>query len=245
MKIYGHRGAKGEAPENTLEGFIHACKQGIRRFELDVQLTSDGQLVVIHDSTLDRTTGLSAKVKDTTFDKISTLDARQNTAPWSVICHVPTLEQVVSSCKAVEHWQFEVKSDTKTRLNILANRLAEFIQANKLNDRCAVTSSNTWFLKEFKRRDHSINTGFVAEYRFPNPINTAKKLGCSYLCLNYTLCTEAIVKDAKKLDMHISCWTVNSIHEMGILREKGVDSIISDFPTSALTYFENHGMVTS
>jgi len=238
VKIYGHRGAKGEAPENTLEGFVHAYKQGTQRFELDVQLTADGQLVVIHDATLDRTTGLNAKVKDITFDEISKLDARTNTASWGTPCHIPTLDQVVVTLPNVEHWQFEVKTDSKTRLNILCNRLVEFIQSNKLKSKCVVTSSNTWFLKELKRRDQTIETGFVAEYRFPSPVNTAKKLSCNYLCLNYSLCTEALVEEVRKHELHISCWTVNSIHDMQLLKDKGVNSIITDFPTSALSYFD-------
>ena len=245
MKIYGHRGAKGEAPENTLEGFIHAYKQGIRRFELDVHLTKDGQLIVIHDQSFERTTGVTTKVKDATFSEIAELDARQNTASWSSHCHIPKLSQVVDSCPEVEHWQFEVKTSSKDRLNILCNRLVEYIQASKLQDTCAVTSSNTWFLKELRRRDQSIKIGFVAEYRFPKPLSTAKALGCEYLCLNYRLCSESLVEEAHKQGMHLSCWTVNSIHEMLQLKEKGVDSIITDFPTSALMYFENHGLVSS
>ncbi len=245
VKIYGHRGAKGEAPENTLEGFIHAYKQGIRRFELDVHLTKDGQLIVIHDQTLERTTGLTTKVQDADFIDIANLDARQNAASWSTHCHIPKLSQVVDSCPEVEHWQFEVKTSSKERLNILCNRLVEYIQANKLQEICAVTSSNTWFLKELRRRDQSIKIGFVAEYRFPKPLNTAKALGCEFLCLNYGLCTENLVQETHKLGIHISCWTVNSIHEMLQLKEKGVDSIITDFPTSALMYFENHGLIPS
>ena len=245
MKIYGHRGAKGEAPENTLEGFVHAHNQGVRRFELDVQLTSDGQLIVIHDATLERTTGLNAKVKDTTLSEISLLDARTNTASWGVPCHIPKLNQLVLELPDTVHWQFEVKTDTKNRLNILCNRLVEFIQSENLKNKCVVTSSNTWFLKELKRRDQSIETGFVAEYRFPNPVNTAKKLNCDYLCLNYSLCTESLLKEARNHDLHVSCWTVNSIHDMQLLKDKGVDSIITDFPTSALTYFDKHGLVTN
>lgn len=243
MKIYGHRGAKGEAPENTLEGFLHAYKQGIRRFELDVHLTKDGQLVVIHDQTLERTTGVTTKVKDATFSEIAALDARQNTAAWSTHCHIPTLDQVVDSCPEVKHWQFEVKTASKGRLNVLCNRLVEFIQSQKLQDICAVTSSNTWFLKEIRRRDQSIKTGFVAEYRFPKPLSTAKGLGCEYLCLNYRLCSESLVEATHKHGIHLSCWTVNSIHEILQLKQKGVDSIITDFPTSALIYFENHGLL--
>lgn len=243
MKIYGHRGAKGEAPENTLEGFIHAYKQGIRRFELDVQLSKDGNLVVIHDQTLERTTGVTTKVKDASFDEMRELDARKNTAAWSTPCHIPSLSQVVESCPDVEHWQFEVKPSSKARLNILCNRLVEYIQANKLNTQCVVTSSSAWFLKALRRRDPDIKIGFVAEYRFPQPLRTARNLGCEFLCLNYTLCNESLVKETRKLGMHLSCWTVNSIHEMLKLRTLGVDSIITDFPTSTLIYFENHGLL--
>jgi len=237
VKIYGHRGAKGEAPENTLEGFLHAYKQGTRRFELDVQLTADGQLVVIHDATLDRTTGLNAKVKECTLNEIAKLDARTNTASWGSPCHMPALDQLVKTLPNTEHWQFEVKTDSKARLNILCDRLIEFIQCEKLKDKCVVTSSNTWLLKELKRRAQTIETGFVAEYRIPNPVNTARKLGCDYLCLNYSLCTEALVEEAKESELHISCWTVNSIHDMQLLKDKGIDSLITDFPTSAITYF--------
>ncbi len=237
MKIYGHRGAKGEAPENTLEGFIHAYEQGVKRFELDVQLSADNQLTVIHDATLERTTGLNAKVKDITFDEISKLDARTNTASWGTPCHIPTLGQVVMAIPDASHWQFEVKTDSKTNHIILCNRLVELIQSEKLKSKCVVTSSSTWFLNEIKRRDQTIETGYVAKYRFPDPFNTAKKMNCNYLCLNHSLCTDALIKKARKNELHVSCWTVNSIHDMQLLKDKGVDSIITDFPSSALTYF--------
>ena len=237
MIIYGHRGAKGEAPENTLEGFHHAYKQGARRFELDIQLTADEQLVVIHDTSLERTTGVSAKVKNCSLNEISKLDARSNTPSWGVPCQIPALDQLVNALAKIEHWQFEVKTDSKVRLNVLCDKLVEFIQGENLINQCVVTSSNTWFLKEIKKRDQTIETGYVAEYRIPNPVSTAKKLGCHYLCLNYSLCSETLMVEARKYNLHVSCWTVNSINDMQSLKEKGVDSLITDFPSSALTYF--------
>ena len=245
LKLYGHRGAKGEAPENTLEGFVHAYQQGIRRFELDVQLTKDGQLVVLHDQSLKRTTGLDVKIKDATFVDISELDARKNTASWGTHCHIPTLKQVVDSCPEVEHWQFEVKTSSKDRLGILCEHLIEYINAHDLKNRCAATSSDIWFLKQLRNKDRSIKIGYVAEYRFPGPLKTAKSLGCEFLCIHYPLSTERLVQDAHNQGIHLSCWTVNSIHEMLNLKEQGVDSIITDYPSSALIYFENHGLLTT
>ena len=82
MKIYGHRGAAGEAPENTLAGFLHAIEYGTQYVELDVQLSADGHLVVIHDSRVDRTTGIAGRVDQFTATELSKMDARQDCPPW-------------------------------------------------------------------------------------------------------------------------------------------------------------------
>ncbi|BES70950.1 glycerophosphodiester phosphodiesterase [Marinobacter nanhaiticus D15-8W] len=239
MIIYGHRGAKGEAPENTLPGFKHAYKHGIRHFEMDILLSANGEPVVIHDTTTDRTTGVEGKVGELTTEALSQLDARHNTVPWHQPCSIPTLRQVLDTCPDFAHMQFEVKTDERQRMNVLCNRLAELIQKNHWYDRAALTSSNTWFLREVKRRDHNIRTGLVFDKRFPNPVKNAKRLGCDYLCLNARLCSTAVVEAAHKEGLHVSVWTVNRIQDMLDLEKMGIDSIITDFPTSTLMYFEN------
>ncbi|TBW48615.1 glycerophosphodiester phosphodiesterase [Marinobacter halodurans] len=238
MIIYGHRGAKGEAPENTLPGFRHAYGNGIRHFELDVLLSANGEPVVIHDTTTDRTTGVSGRVGEMTAEALSQLDARRNTAPWPSHCGIPRLQDVLDTCPDFRHMQFEVKTDQRHRMNILCNRLAELIQKNHWYDRAALTSSDTWFLREAKRRDRSIRTGLVFDKRFPNPVRSATRLGCNYLCLSARLCSEAVVASAHKAGLHVSVWTVNRIHDMLELEKMGVDSIITDYPTSSLMYFE-------
>lgn len=73
--IFAHRGASGDCPENTMPAFKKAIEDGADGIELDVQMTKDGRIVVIHDETLDRTTSLKGFVKDTAYDKIRTADA--------------------------------------------------------------------------------------------------------------------------------------------------------------------------
>ncbi len=239
MIIYGHRGARGEAPENTLAGFTTAYRHGIRHFELDLQLSADGAPVVIHDLTLERTTGVEDKVADKTAAQLSQLDARHNAASWPTPVGVPTLEQVLDACPDTIHYQLEVKPDGRSRLNILCNRLTELIQRRALFDMVTVTSSDTWFLQEIKRRNRRIHTGYVAGRRFPKPVTTAVRLGCSYLILNWRLCSAATVAEAHRKNMHVSVWTVNRIHDMLAMEQAGVDSIITDFPTSTRIYFDN------
>ncbi|TVP57213.1 MAG: glycerophosphodiester phosphodiesterase [Halomonadaceae bacterium] len=239
MQIYGHRGAKGEAPENSLDSFIHAYGHGVRHFEMDVQLSKDGEPVIIHDLTLERTTGRKGLVADNTMAQLATMDARYNTSPWPTATGIPSLFDVVEACPDFAHLQLEVKSDTRQRMNVLCNRLVEWIQRKQWHQRITLTSSDQWFLRAVKRRNRSISTGFVAERRFPRPVATARELGCNYLCPSKRLCTEALVTAAHKAGMHVSSWTVNRIHDMTLLEQMGIDSVITDYPTSALIYFEN------
>lgn len=239
MIVYGHRGAKGEAPENTLAGFRHAYRQGVRHFELDLVLSKDGIPIVIHDLTLERTTSNSGKVSSHTAVELAEMDARMNTVVWPRPTGIPSLADVIAECPDFEHLQLEVKTDSRSRLNILCNRLTEMIQQNSLKDRVVVTSSDTWFLLETKRRDRNVKTGLVAERRFPNPAKQAARLKCDYLCANWRICSQAMIDEAHKRNLQVSTWTVNRIHDMLELEKKGVDSIITDFPTSTRMYFDN------
>lgn len=244
MIVYGHRGAKGEAPENTLPGFRHAYRQGVRHFELDLVLSKDGKPVLIHDLTTDRTTGQKGNVGQYTAAELSQMDARANTSPWPDKTGVPELEQLLDQFSDVEHFQLEVKKDARARLNILGNRLTEIIQSRNLYQTVAVTSSDAWFLKEMHRRNTRIRTGLVSERRFPRPLGLAARLNCNYLCINWKMCTPEIVENAHRKDMHVSCWTVNSIQDMLRLEAMGVDSIITDYPTSTRMFFDNRARLS-
>lgn len=239
MIVYGHRGAKGEAPENTLPGFIHACRHGIRHFELDLILSKDGIPMVVHDLTVDRTTSHKGNVSQYTASELAAMDARRNVTEWPRKTGIPTLEQLLDQLDDLEHLQLEVKKDRGARLNILCNRLTEIIQRRDLYRAVAVTSSDQRFLREIRRRDRNIRIGFVAERKFPNPLNQAKRLGCEYFCAKWKILNRNVVEQAHRMDMHVSAWTVNRIHDMLALEDMGVDSIVTDFPTSTRMYFDN------
>lgn len=238
MLIFGHRGARAEAPENTVAGFVHAYEQGIRHFELDLQLSADGQLVVIHDKTLDRTTGQKGKVADFSAAQMAALDARHNTPPWPEPTPVPRLEDIFAACPDMALVQLEVKSDRRERLNVLCNRLVEWIQREGLLNRVVVTSASVWVLQQVKRLNAQIATGYVAEYRFPSPLSTALRYNCNYLCINWKICTPEVIKAAHEAGLHVSAWTVNSLPDMLRLEQDGVDSLITDYPTNTLRCYQ-------
>lgn len=239
MIIYGHRGAKGEAPENTLPGFIHTYRHGIRHFEVDVQLSRDGEPVLVHDLTVDRTTREKGKVANYTAKQLAAMDARHGGPPWPHKAGIPALQDMLHICPDFKHLQLEVKTDSRQRLNVLCNRLVELVQRHHWYERVTLTSSDNWFLQEVKRRDRHITTGLVAEKRFPNALSVARRLRCDYLCLSWKLCSRSLVEQAHLLGIHVSVWTVNRIHDMLSLEAKGVDSVITDYPTSFQIYSEN------
>jgi glycerophosphoryl diester phosphodiesterase len=239
MIIYGHRGAKGEAPENSLAGFRHAYRHGVRHFELDLVLSKDGRPMIIHDLTVDRTTNSTGEVYNFTAAELADMDARRNTTAWPSKVGVPSLEELLETLPDIEHLQLEVKKDTRSRLNVLCNRIVEVIQHRNLFNRVIVTSSDAWFLRQVRRRDRQVRIGLVTDRKFPRPVNTAARLKCDFLCLGWKICSKTLVDEAHRRELKVSTWTVNRIHDMLSLEAMGVDSIITDFPTSTRMFFDN------
>jgi len=240
MIIIGHRGARNEAPENTVEGFVHAQENGCLHFELDVQLSSDHHLVVYHDKSLKRTCGIRRQVNHTPYATLKKSDTRLNTPGWPTPCYIPLLQDVINAVPKTESWQLEVKPDSRHSMRILMIKLSSFLEANELHQKAVVTSSNRWFLKNIKQISTTIRTGYVAEFRFRDSIKIARKLGCSLLVLNEKLINERLLERSKKESFEISCWTVNNLERMEALKRSQIHSTITDIPTSAIKHFSTN-----
>lgn len=232
--IYGHRGAKGEVPENTLASFQQCLKHGVRRCELDLHLSRDGELMVIHDPTLKRTTGQRGKVVEHDAAELVTVDARKGGPGAVTPCPIPRLEELFQHCD-FEHWQLEVKSASKVRSARMVEAIAELAERYKLTDKVTVTSSSREVLSALQRLTPHLQRGLVAEYAWLDPLKVAKHYGCHLLALNWTLCTPERLLKAQKAGLHVSVWTVNEPALMRRLADFGVDSIITDFPGLAMT----------
>lgn len=225
MEIYGHRGAKGVSMENSLTGFQLTANQGIERFELDVRLSSDGQLMVIHDEKLSRLTSSNLLVSKTTASDLQKicLNGTQE--------GIPTLEDIVKACPQVNHWQFEIKTD-KTNLGFI-KPMGALIEKYQLQDKVAITSKHIGTLKAFKHSLPQIARGYVQEWPLPNGLKTALNLECQFLCLNKALAREIYIQQAQAKGLHVSIWTVNISEDMTRFLHLGANSIISDFPQMA------------
>ncbi|HBX57650.1 glycerophosphodiester phosphodiesterase [Pseudomonas sp. UBA2684] len=231
--IYGHRGAKGEAPENTLNSFQQCLEHGVRRCELDLHLSRDGELMVIHDPSLKRTTGHRGKVVEHDAAELVSYDARKGGPGWITPCPIPRLAELFDKCD-FEHWQLEVKSASKVRAARTVEAIAELAKRHGILDKITVTSSSREVLAALKRLTPELSRGLVAEYAWLDPLKVARHYGCDVLALNWTLCTPERLLKAQKAGLHVSVWTVNEPALMRRLADFGVDSIITDFPGLAV-----------
>lgn len=232
--LYGHRGARGEAPENTLPSFRKALDAGVTRMELDLHLSSDRELVVIHDPTLKRTTGLRGKIAQHTAEQLTQMDARFALPNWPTACPIPSLRQLFQEFPEIVHYQLEVKSGSIRQSRIVLNTINGLVEEFGLQDRVVITSSSRTLLKEAKDSGSGLPTGLVEEYGLLDPVRSALRYGCQFLVLNWKLCNPERVSRAQRSGLHVSVWTVNDPALMHRLVDMGVDSIITDVPHLAV-----------
>ena len=237
--IYGHRGARGEAPENTLAGFQQCLAVGVTRCELDLHLSKDQQLMVIHDSKLKRTTGIRGAVRRYNAEQLMQMDARHNTPAWPVPCPIPSLEQLFILCP-FSHWQLEVKSTSSRRAAHTIQAIAQLSARHAVQDKIIITSSSRTVLRAAQRLAPHLARGLVAEYAWLNPIKAAQRYQCEMLVLSWTLCTQQRLEKAQQTGLHVSVWTVNEPALMRRLAAYGADSLITDFPGLANATLGNH-----
>jgi glycerophosphoryl diester phosphodiesterase len=226
MQVYGHRGAKGVFMENSILGFVSAAKQGAEYFELDIRLSSDNQLIVVHDEILRRLADSPLLVSKTPASVLKTIILTGTSEG------IPTLEEVINACPNIKHWQFEIKT-LETNTNFV-QPMSELIEKYCLQDKVTITSLHRGLLKAFKHALPHIARGYVQKSLLPNGIKAARKLGCSMLVLNKNLGKKNYINKAQKKGLHVSMWTVNNVHLIEKFQSYGVNSLITDFPHIAL-----------
>lgn len=236
MRLIGHRGARGEAPENTLGGFRYLRHLGVRAVELDIVVSGDGELVVIHDSFIDRTTLGHGRVADLTAAELAALDATHRSFPdWPETEGVPGLRAVMEVLRDFEHIQFEVKARSEEEALFVAERFPPLWREFGFGERAFTTSFNPHYLDYVRQAAPEIPRGFLFELDFSlDPVAIALSLGCRSLGPHQERCTPALVAQAREAGLIVSTWTVNSPARMRELAAAGVDSIITDVPALAL-----------
>ncbi|PCJ46061.1 MAG: glycerophosphodiester phosphodiesterase [Moraxellaceae bacterium] len=232
MIIVGHRGARHEAPENTLAGFRYLRSLDIHHVELDLQLSKDNQLVVIHDKTVDRTTAHSGYIANFTADDLAKMNAAYHFPEWDSHSGIPLLDEILIEWCELKTIQLEVKPPTRAQFPILAQALSNLIIKHALESTGVVTSKDVRFLAYMHEHFPAIKRGLVAKHFTRNPVGICAQLHCQYLVLDWRRCNKRLVTKAHQQKLHVSVWTVNSLYAALKVSSYNVDSIITDVPTA-------------
>lgn len=234
MRIIGHRGARGEAPENTLGGFRYLHDLGIRAVEFDVRQLQDDQLVVIHDDDFVRTTGQSQQVESCTLGQAQQFDHRLQWANWTQPEYTPSLQQVLQCLVDFEHIEVEIKAVAD---DAAAERLiVQLHQELKGFEKTAtITSFDIQILAALQRSQSQFKRGLLIEIPVgAYAIELADQYGCCQIGWKDQLASDDIIQRTQQAGLEISVWTVNDIERAKHLQQMGVQGLITDIPQAML-----------
>ncbi|MCH4246909.1 MAG: glycerophosphodiester phosphodiesterase [Acinetobacter populi] len=230
MQIIGHRGARGEAPENTLGGFRYLHDLGIRAVEFDVRQLADAALTIIHDDNLLRTAGINYAVKDCTQDDLCRFNQAKHWESWPQPENVPLLGQVLSLIHDFEHIEVEVKAvETEQDAEKLIAHLQQQLQP--FQQQITITSFDLKILNALKSQQSAFKRGLLVEIPIgEHAIEIAHQYDCARIGWKDALVNPSIVKLSHQAGLAVSIWTVNDIDRAKQLHDYGVEGLITDFP---------------
>jgi len=232
--VIAHRGSSALAPENTLAAFRRAIEDGADAIELDVHLTGDGEVVVIHDSTLRRTTDGRGKVSKKSVLEIQSLNAGAWFDTKFSSERVPTLDEVFHLIDNRIGINIEVKADWRKKQNLtIVDRCCAIIKKHHA-DRMVTVSS---FFPSFIRRVHAIQphiaTGILyhpARHIARSPVELARRLNATYLILSASRVQKRLVQHAHEYGILVGEYTVNTQRKLRRALSYEVDAIFTDDP---------------
>lgn len=227
-QITAHRGSSYEAPENTVAAIEKAVEELADYAEIDVQLTKDGQVVVIHDTSLKRVAGVDRKVADMTLEEIQSMDVGSLVAEEYAGEHVPTLEEVLEYSKGKINLNIELKSIGKN--STLPEQVVELLHEHDFLEQCVITSVSLHYLEEVKALDPDVRTGYILAAAYGSYYNNE---AIDFISIRSSFVTESLLSAAHEHGKMVHAWTVDTRSELERLRHLGVDNIITDYPVLA------------
>lgn len=217
MKVIGHRGAAGLAPENTILSFRLARELGADAVECDVRMTRDGQPVLLHDATVDRTTNGKGRLADLTLAEVSRLEC-QDGVPVATLAELLTLAG--GSLPVV----IELKEDA-----VVEPTVRQVIERNLLGSTTFI-SFELSRLVEVRRLAPAAVTGALFMRAGEAEIHTTREVGAQILDTHFGSLTPELVREAHRLALAVWIWTVNETNELRQMVEQGPDGITTDRP---------------
>jgi glycerophosphoryl diester phosphodiesterase len=257
VEIQGHRGARGNRPENTLAAFDYVLENGITFLELDLHMTSDGVLVIYHDDKINDTIckekSIGGYIKNITLNELKEYDCgtfRNPEFPEQVLSkqRIPTFVELITHIKKKYpflnvHFNVEIKRaeiDSDEYIKLIAEKLVEIFEKYKLVNNSIIQSFDTKALQYVRGFNPRIKTSFLFENfnerNIEKLIDICIKYQFDIFSPNFEYLTKQIVDKFKNKKIQILPWTVNKIEDLTKMMEMGVYSIITDYPVMMKEY---------
>ncbi|HSY78258.1 MAG TPA: glycerophosphodiester phosphodiesterase family protein [Verrucomicrobiae bacterium] len=230
MLNIAHRGASGTFPENTLSAFRAAIDAGADMCELDVQLTRDAAVVVIHDETVDRTTDGTGEVAALTLEEIQRLDAGAKFKGGTVKGErISTLDEVFAATSGKCGLNIELKGGG------VEAQVAAIMQARNAFADSIVSSFNWDYLKKIQTLHFNIRIALLAEEKPVDLMMNAVAMRAHAINPRWDMVTADLCKAAHERGLKVYTWTVDADARMRALAECGVDGIMTNYPERVRT----------
>ncbi len=229
-KFFGHRGYSGKYPENTLLAFEKAIEAGVDGIELDVQLSKDGYMPVIHDESVDRTTNGKGWVKDFSMDELKTLDASAAFTGKYGKVQIPTLDEVLALVK-----DYDIVTNIELKTGVfeyegLEEKVAECVRKYNLCDKVIISSFNHFSVMRMRKAAPELKCGFLFESWLIDAGKYCNTHGIPCFHPNFRNLIPSVVAEAKQYGLEINTYTVNTLEDFNRLAALDVDVAIGNYP---------------
>jgi len=227
-KVMAHRGASTETPENTMAAFQKAIDDMADYIELDVQLTSDGEVIVMHDSNAYRTTGVDENIVNMTYKEVRRLDAGSWYSDEYKGEKVPGLREVLELAQGKIKLNIELKpADNGEEL---ARKTVALIEKYNMENDCVVTSFSSSALLAAKSCNENIRVGYILSAAYGDYYDMKN---IDFFSVNAAFLSKRTIDAIHNSGKQVYAWTVNNKDSIKNLTNKGVDGVITDNPVLA------------
>jgi glycerophosphoryl diester phosphodiesterase len=258
VMIIAHRGARSLAPENTISAAEKALESHADGWELDVAMSKDGALVVLHDDTLERTSNVVDifpgrepwSVYDFTLEELQQLEfgswfvesdpfdqiAQGNLSPSDLeryqMIRIPTLQEALEFTRSNQWWvNVEIKDASGTPADpIIVSEVVKLVEGLGMENQVLISSFNWDYLSQVKALNPNLATGVLANKLVMDPLALMEELDAQAFHPGIKVTYPAQVKQLREKGYDVNVWTVNEVKDMNNLIEMGVTGIITDFP---------------
>lgn len=228
-RVFGHRGSMGYAPENTFASFELAIQQGVDAIELDVHLSSDGEVVVIHDALLERTAGGQGLVGEKTLAELKALDAGAHFGSQFAGQRIPTLGETLAWARGKCVLDIEIKGGLGPYAG-LEEKVVRLIREYAMTDQTIVISFDHPTVARVRALAPELAVGTLWSCRPIDPVAVAQAAGANAILPFWAYCDQETVDAAHAAGLSVHPWALSEPRIIERLMTMGVDSICSNHP---------------